>query len=158
MENVEGALENGVSAFKQMLHDGRYLTGATAIESHLVNKLETYANTQTGLEQYSCLKYGQAFEIFPKILLDNAGMDYNQFLPDIVSANTEGAVEGINVFEGQLRASKDLGIFDSYAAKVNAIKLATHAALTVLRVDQIIMAKPAGGPKMKSNSGWDNED
>jgi len=32
-------------------------------------------------------------------------------------------------------------------AKKYAIKLAANAAITVLRVDQIIMAKQAGGPK-----------
>jgi len=39
-------------------------------------------------------------------------------------------------------------IFDVLSIKRNAIKLAAHAAITVLSVDQIIMSKPAGGPKM----------
>lgn len=34
-----------------------------------------------------------------------------------------------------------------------AIKLATDAAVTILRVDQIIIAKPAGGPKMDGRGG-----
>lgn len=37
------------------------------------------------------------------------------------------------------------------------IKLATHAANTVLSVDQIIMAKAAGGPRAKENKDWDEE-
>jgi len=41
---------------------------------------------------------------------------------------------------------------------LSAIVLASNCALTVLRIDQIIMAKPAGGPKPKNNTGWDNED
>jgi T-complex protein 1 subunit theta len=40
------------------------------------------------------------------------------------------------------------GIFDLYATKVNALRLAVDAAITVLRVDQIVMSKPAGGPKV----------
>jgi len=31
---------------------------------------------------------------------------------------------------------------------MSALKLAVDAALTVLKVDQIIMSKPSGGPKM----------
>lgn len=54
--------------------------------------------------------------------------------------------------------SEDLQVYDSYASKLNAIILASNTALTVLRVDQIIMAKPAGGPKPKGTQGWDNED
>lgn len=34
-------------------------------------------------------------------------------------------------------------------SKVWAIRLASDAAITILRVDQIIVSKPAGGPKMK---------
>ncbi|CAJ0752872.1 3975_t:CDS:2, partial [Entrophospora sp. SA101] len=50
------------------------------------------------------------------------------------------------------------GILDCYASKLWAIKFATDAALTVLRVDQIIMSKPAGGPKApKQNPNWDED-
>ncbi len=58
LEDVARALENGVSSYKQALFDGRYLYGAAAIESYLVNEIEKHANTLTGLEQYGCLKFG----------------------------------------------------------------------------------------------------
>lgn len=49
-------------------------------------------------------------------------------------------------------------IYDSLSAKSWAIKLGTEAAVTVLRVDSIIMAKPAGGPKVPQQSGnWDED-
>ena len=45
------------------------------------------------------------------------------------------------------------------AVKQWAIRYATQAALTVLQVDQIIMAKTAGGPKLpKQNGNWDDQD
>ena len=37
--------------------------------------------------------------------------------------------------------------FDLYATKESAFRLAVDAVLTVLRVDKIIMSKPAGGGK-----------
>ena len=40
-------------------------------------------------------------------------------------------------------------MFDHLDTKLNAIRLAAEAAITVLRIDQIIIAKPSGGPKMK---------
>lgn len=39
------------------------------------------------------------------------------------------------------------GIWDHLQTKLSAIRLGADAAITVLRVDQIIMAKTAGGPK-----------
>lgn len=41
----------------------------------------------------------------------------------------------------------DKGIWDHLQTKMSAIRLGADAATTVLRVDQIIMAKAAGGPK-----------
>ena len=38
-------------------------------------------------------------------------------------------------------------MLDLYACKESALRLAVDATLTVLRVDQIIMSKQAGGPK-----------
>lgn len=43
--------------------------------------------------------------------------------------------------------AKDEGILDLLISKSWAIKLATEAARTVLSVDQIIVARQAGGPK-----------
>ena len=49
------------------------------------------------------------------------------------------------------------GIFDLYLVKLWALKFATNAASTVLKVDEIIMAKPAGGPKPQKKAGWDED-
>ena len=50
------------------------------------------------------------------------------------------------------------GILDLYVTKYWGIKFATQAVCTVLRVDQIIMAKQAGGPKApKENKDWDED-
>jgi len=57
--------------------------------------------------------------------------------------------------------ARDLGaahIFDLHSTKWWALKLATEAAVTVLRIDQIIMAKMAGGPKPRGGGAMDDED
>jgi T-complex protein 1 subunit theta len=53
---------------------------------------------------------------------------------------------------------EELKVYDNLYAKSSALKLSSDVALTILRVDQIIISKPAGGPKPKNTSGWDNED
>ena len=52
---------------------------------------------------------------------------------------------------------KEKEIFDLFATKYWAITYATKAAISVLYVDKIIMAKPAGGPKPKENKDWDED-
>ncbi len=53
----------------------------------------------------------------------------------------------------------EAGILEPNLAKHWGIKLATNAAITVLRVDQIIMAKPAGGPKApQGKKDWGDDE
>ena len=49
-------------------------------------------------------------------------------------------------------------ILDCMETKSWAIKLAIDAVLTILRVDQIIMSKPAGGPKQRDMNAPDLDD
>lgn len=54
--------------------------------------------------------------------------------------------------------AKEAGILDLMVSKWWAIKLATEAARTVLSVDQIIVARQAGGPKPPGpNPNWDED-
>lgn len=158
LEDVERAIDDGINTYRVMLRDPRFLYGAGATESYLVNAIEKFSNTISSLDQYSCARYGQCLEIIPKILLDNCGLDSNTKLPEIHSMNTETAVNGVDVLNNNLSAVDKMQVFDHLESKLWAIKLASDAAITVLRVDQIIVSKPAGGPKPKSNAGWDNDD
>lgn len=156
LDDLERSLANGVSAFKQMLDDARFVNGACSTEAFVYNTLEKYGNKLTGMEQYSVTKFAQAFEGFIRVLCGNAGLDPNHSIPDLLSKNVESASWGVDVLNGKLSESKEMKVFDSLSAKLNAVKLASQTAITILRIDQIIMSKPAGGPKPKSNSGWDN--
>ncbi len=49
-------------------------------------------------------------------------------------------------------------ILDSMETKSWAVKLTIDAVLTILRVDQIIMAKPAGGPNPNSRPAPNPDD
>jgi T-complex protein 1 subunit theta len=46
---------------------------------------------------------------------------------------------------------QDIPIIDHYKAKASALQLSGEAVITILRIDQIIMARPAGGPKPRTS-------
>jgi len=67
---------------------------------------------------------------------------------------------GMNKMDGSGVATVDAmqkGILDLFLVKLWGLKFATNAASTVLKVDEIIMAKPAGGPKPQKKAGWDED-
>ena len=52
--------------------------------------------------------------------------------------------------QGILKDMKESEIFDLMEGKIWGIRLATDVVNTILNIDQIIMAKPAGGPKPRA--------
>ena len=156
LEDLERSLAIGVSVYKQLIADNRFVYGACATEAFLYNFLEKKGTSLTGMEQYSVIKYAQAFEGFARVLCENAGLDPNTSISDWLAGNVESPSLGIDVLNNKLGESKQMEVYDHLESKINAIRLASKAAITILRIDQIIMSKPAGGPKPKSNAGWDN--
>lgn len=150
MDDIERAIDDGVNTFKGITRNGKFLPGAGATEIALAQSLSEYADTLPGLEQYAVRKFATALETFPKALAENSGINSNDILQKLHLAHKSGgATQGFDI-DSEQPATVDVkttGIYDAYATKYWGIKYAVGAATTILRVDQIIMAKRAGGPK-----------
>jgi T-complex protein 1 subunit theta len=156
--DIERAIDDGVNSVKALCSDPRMLAGAGAVEMELSMRLKAFADEVPGLDQYAIRKFAESFEVVPRTLAENSGTD-----PSVVMA----ALTAIHLKEGGERMGYDIennapldaaaaGIFDVYATKLNALRLATDAAVTVLRVDQLVMSKPAGGPKPQDGPKMDD--
>ncbi|KAK9943184.1 hypothetical protein M0R45_008802 [Rubus argutus] len=64
----------------------------------------------------------------------------------------------LNWWEAFAKTRQTLQVWDLHVTKFFALKYAADAACTVLRVDQIIMAKPAGGPRRGDQPAGMDED
>jgi T-complex protein 1 subunit theta len=60
---------------------------------------------------------------------------------------------GINVEQEGIADMRANSVMDHLVSKKEALRLAAEAAITVLRVDTIIMAKQAGGPDESRGPG-----
>ncbi|XP_060626445.1 T-complex protein 1 subunit theta isoform X2 [Anolis sagrei] len=150
MDDVERAVDDGVNTFKVLTRDKRLVPGGGATEIELAKQITSYGETCPGLDQYAIKKFAEAFEAIPRALAENSGVKGNELISKLYAVHQEGNKNVGFDIEAEAAAVKDMleaGILDTYLGKYWAIKLATNAAVTVLRVDQIIMAKPAGGPK-----------
>lgn len=97
---------------------------------------------------YAIERFGQALEIIPRTIAENAGLKGEEILADMIAATKKGKNFGVDVSDGKVKDVSEIGIYDSWENKSWALKLTIDACLTILKVDQIIMSKPAGGPNM----------
>ena len=153
LADLERAVDDGVHACKQVCKDGRLVPGAGATEMELAVQIRNYADSRPGLDQYAIRAFAKSLEFVPKTLAENAGLDASHVLAGLSAAHANGqASAGVDI-EGGLDGTSgnksgiltDNKVYDILNTKLSAYILAIDAALTVLKVDQIIMSKPARG-------------
>ncbi|MCJ1352669.1 MAG: T-complex protein 1 subunit theta [Icmadophila ericetorum] len=177
LDDIERAVDDGVNVVKAITRDAKLVPGAGATEMQLIERITAFGEKTPGLPQYAIKAYGEAFEVIPRTLAESAGLDATEVLASLYTAHHRAAATfaakkddeederewtiGVDIENedgsGTLDAEEE-GILDLLISKQWAIKLATEAARTVLSVDQIIVARQAGGPKPPGpNPNWDED-
>ncbi|KAL7714473.1 CCT-theta [Entamoeba marina] len=149
IDDIEQAIDDAVCEFKVLEGNKEFVAGAGAFEIEMSKLIDQKGDECIGLTQYSLKKYAEAFQVVPRILAENAGIDSTEALSELFVAHQTCPTKGVNPESStELIDAKELMILDNLKAKQNAIQLATSVAITILLVDQIVMQKPAGGPKI----------
>ena len=189
LDDIERAIDDGVNVVKAITRDPKLVPGAGATEMQLIERISAFGERTPELSQHAIKKYAEAFEVIPRTLAESAGLDATEVLATLYAAHhksfskennddededdddedededddeEDGWTMGVDVENddgtGTLDA-KEEGILDLLVSKQWAIRLATEAARTVLSVDQIIVARQAGGPKPPGgqNPNWDED-
>ena len=135
-----------------LTRDGNLLPGGGATEIELSIRLSKYADTLSSIEQYSVQKFASVFEEFAKIIAENSGLNAHQVLEKLVSSHCSGSTnDGVDIESGNdVCDVTEKEIYDLFLCKAWAIRYAVIAANTILRIDQMVMAKRAGGPKARN--------
>jgi len=169
LDDVERAIDDGVNVVKAITKDSRLVPGAGATEMQLIERISGLGEKTPDLMQYSIRKYAEAFEVIPRTLAESAGLDATQVLSKLYGSHVSQKDRkekywwcmGVDIENSEgngVMDAEEEGILDLLVTKSWAIKLATEAARTVLSVDQIIVARQAGGPKPPGpNPNWDED-
>ncbi|KAL2455427.1 T-complex protein 1 subunit theta [Forsythia ovata] len=128
LDDLERAVDDGVNTYKLkfpdqengLAEDSRIIPGAAATEIELARRLKEFSFRETGLDQYAIAKFGESFEMVPKTLAENAGLNAMEIISSLYAENASGNTKvGIDL--------------------------------------EIIMAKPAGGPRRDPPAGMDED-
>ena len=145
LEDLERAVDASVQTAMQLLKDGRLVHGGGCVEMAL--SMHLLKQTAPGLQTYAYQALAQALQVVPRTLAENAGYNATQVVADLKAAHSSGKSDlGVDI-EGEssngLTSMKD--VLDVLSTKLSAYRLAIDAATTIMKIDQIIMAKQAGG-------------
>jgi len=144
VDEVERALEDAVKVVKDVMEDGAILPAGGAPEIELAIKLDEYAKEIGGKEALAIEAFAEALKIIPKTLAENAGLDPVDIMVKVISEHkNRGRAIGIDVFAGEPADMLERGVIAPLRVPKQAIKSASEAAIMILRIDDVIAAKPS---------------
>ena len=151
LDNMERVVNCGVNAYRAVCKNPSFVAGAGAIDMYLSQKIIEYAKTVSSLDQYAIEAFGEAFEVIPRTIMENSGINVNEKLSTLRAKNSKNPNMGVNIKTGDIEDSFQMEIYDHLETKRWAIKHAYNSIRTIIKIDQIIVAKPAGGPNLTNN-------
>eukprot|EP01097_Dermamoeba_algensis_P009828 TRINITY_DN706_c0_g1_i11.p1 TRINITY_DN706_c0_g1~~TRINITY_DN706_c0_g1_i11.p1 ORF type:complete len:538 (+),score=114.03 TRINITY_DN706_c0_g1_i11:38-1615(+) len=98
LDSLERTIDDGVNVYKGLCRDGRLLAGGGAAEIEIALRLQKIADSTPGLDQYAIKKFSESFEVVPRILADNAGLNSTSLISTLYAAHQSGKTNlGVDV-------------------------------------------------------------
>lgn len=155
LDEMDRSLHDSLCVVKRVLESGSVVPGGGAVESALSIFLENFATTLGSREQLAIGEFAQAALVLPKTLAVNAAKDATELVAALrafhYKAQTDPAQRhmaqfGLDLVEGKVRNNVEAGVLEPAMSKIKMIQFATEAAITILRIDDLIrLAAPDDG-------------
>ena len=157
LEEVERSLHDSLCVIKRVLESNSIVAGGGSVEVALSVYLDKFARTLGSREQLAIAEFSEALQVIPKVLALNAAKDATELLAklrvfhnaaqkeDGCSDDKKKALKysGLELMEGKIRNNLANGVIEPAMSKVKSLKFATEAAITILRIDDMIkLAQP----------------
>jgi len=155
LDEMERSLHDAICIVKRTLESKAVVPGGGAVEAALSIYLENFATTLGSREQLAIAEYAEALLVIPKILAVNAAHDATDLVAKLRAYHNTAQTNdrkkdlsmcGLDLLEGKVRNNLKAGVLEPAMSKVKAIQFATEAAITILRIDDLITLNPRPEP------------
>ncbi|KAL2610885.1 hypothetical protein R1flu_022577 [Riccia fluitans] len=147
LDEMERSLHDALSIVKRTLESNMVVAGGGAVEAALSVYLENLATTFGSREQLAIAEFAEALLVIPKVLAVNAAKDATDLVAKLRAYHTHAqtkadkahlAGSGLDLIKGAIRNNIEAGVLEPSMSKVKIIQFATEAAITILRIDDMI--------------------
>eukprot|EP00753_Platysulcus_tardus_P017855 PLAT6598.1.p1 GENE.PLAT6598.1~~PLAT6598.1.p1 ORF type:complete len:568 (+),score=314.25 PLAT6598.1:73-1704(+) len=155
LDEMERSLHDSLMVVKRVLESKSLVAGGGAVEAGLSVYLEKFAHTLGSREQLPVLEFAEGLLVIPKQLAVNAAKDATDLVGKLrafhsLSQTEEGKEElrmsGLDLTAGRVRNNLKAGVVEPAISKIKSLRFATEAAITILRIDDLIRLNPKPQP------------
>ncbi|GLI64007.1 hypothetical protein VaNZ11_007161 [Volvox africanus] len=151
LDEMDRSIHDSLCVVKRVLESGNVVPGGGAVEAALSIYLENYATTLGSREQLAIGEFANALLVLPKTLAVNAAKDATELVAALRAYHYKAQTQpdqatcaqfGLDLVEGKLRNNVEAGVLEPAMSKLKMIQFATEAAITILRIDDLIKLEP----------------
>lgn len=139
LDEFHRSMLDALSVLRDFVENPAVVAGGGSAEAAMARAVREKASGIAGREQLAILKFAEALEEIPLTIAANAGMDVIDTLARLRS--TKGR-HGINAVERKVQDTLSPGIVEPISVKEQVLGTAVEVANLLLRVDDVLMAKP----------------
>lgn len=146
-DEMERSVHDALCVVKRVLESKTLVVGGGAVEVALSIYLENFATSLSSREQLAIAEFARSLLVIPKTLTVNAAKDATDLVSKLRSYHNSSQSKsehanlkwiGLDLFEGTVRDNRQAGVFEPAMSKIKSLKFATEAAITILRIDDMI--------------------
>ena len=155
LDETERSIHDALCAVKRVLESNTLVIGGGCVEVNTSLYLENFARSLGSKEQMAINEYAEALNVIPKQLAINAAKDATDLLTKLryvhgrylnATSHNDDTDKlkntGLDLLNGKIRNNYKAGVFEPAISKVKSLKFATEAAITILRIDDLIRIEP----------------
>ena len=135
---------DAISVLRDFIVRPSVIAGGGAAEAAIARVVREKAHLISGREQIVVQKFAEALEEIPLTIARNAGMDVIDTLAQLRSQHSNGKASshGVDAMERKVQEMLP-AVIDPSVVKEQVIKTAVEVTNLLVRVDDVLMAKPA---------------
>ncbi len=142
LDEAARSLHDALCVVRALVKKRSLVPGGAAVEMEVAQKLQAHSREIFGVNSYCVRAYGEALEIIPYTLAENAGMDPINFVTELRNRHTHGEpFAGINVRKNCIMNMLEENVVQPSLVSISALTLATECVRMILKIDDIVLSR-----------------
>eukprot|EP00002_Diphylleia_rotans_P020812 TRINITY_DN403_c0_g1_i10.p2 TRINITY_DN403_c0_g1~~TRINITY_DN403_c0_g1_i10.p2 ORF type:complete len:545 (-),score=158.56 TRINITY_DN403_c0_g1_i10:472-2106(-) len=151
LDEMERSVHDALCVVKRTLESNIVVPGGGSVEAALSIYLENFATTLGSREQLAIAEFAESLLIIPKTLAVNAACDSTDLVARLRAFHNAAQTDpskktyaeyGLDLLTGKVRNNVEAGVLEPALVKIKSIQFATEAAISILRIDDLIKIAP----------------
>lgn len=142
LDEAARSLHDALCVVRALVKKRSLVYGGACVEMEVAHQLQKYSREIFGNNSYVCKAYGEALELIPYTLAENAGLDPILFVTELRNRHTDGMkFAGLNIRKSTIMNMEDTEVVQPSLVSASALTLATECVRMILKIDDIVMTR-----------------